>query len=196
MVLSDFIIPVTVLFIVVFGSLKRVNLYETFLEGAKEGLHTVVNILPTLLGLMVAVEVLRAGGLLELLTKLLAPLEHLVGFPAELAPLTLVRLVSSSAAVGLLTEIFAAYGPDSFLGRSASVMMYCTETVFYTMSLYFLSVGIGKTQTVPVEVPIIFLCHFFHLLCILLLLSGCQCKDRFFLPTGRKGQRRHDHRAE
>ena len=150
MVLSDFIIPVTVLFIVVFGSLKRVNLYETFLEGAKEGLHTVVNILPTLLGLMVAVEVLRAGGLLELLTKLLAPLEHLVGFPAELAPLTLVRLVSSSAAVGLLTEIFAAYGPDSFLGRSASVMMYCTETVFYTMSLYFLSVGIRKTRyTLP-----------------------------------------------
>lgn len=146
MVLSDFIIPVTVLFIVVFGSLKRVNLYETFLEGAKEGLHTVVNILPTLLGLMVAVEVLRAGGLLELLTKLLAPLEYLVGFPAELAPLTLVRLVSSSAAVGLLTEIFAAYGPDSFLGRSASVMMYCTETVFYTMSLYFLSVGITKTR--------------------------------------------------
>ena len=146
MVLSDFIIPVTVLFIVVFGSLKRVNLYETFLEGAKEGLHTVVNILPTLLGLMVAVEVLRAGGLLELLTKLLAPLEHLVGFPAELAPLTLVRLVSSSAAVGLLTEIFVAYGPDSFLGRSASVMMYCTETVFYTMSLYFLSVGITKTR--------------------------------------------------
>lgn len=146
MVLSDLIIPVTVLFIVVFGSLKRVNLYETFLEGAKEGLHTVVNILPTLLGLMVAVEVLRAGGLLELLTKLLAPLEHLVGFPAELAPLTLVRLVSSSAAVGLLTEIFAAYGPDSFLGRSASVMMYCTETVFYTMSLYFLSVGITKTR--------------------------------------------------
>ena len=87
MVLSDFIIPVTVLFIVVFGSLKRVKLYETFLEGAKEGLHTVVNILPTLLGLMVAVEVLRAGGLLELLTKLLAPLEHLVGYPAELAPL-------------------------------------------------------------------------------------------------------------
>ena len=145
MVLSDFIIPVTVLFIVVFGSLKRVNLYETFLEGAKEGLHTVVNILPTLLGLMVAVEVLRAGGLLELLTKLLAPLEHLVGFPAELAPLTLVRLVSS-AAVGLLTEIFSTYGPDSFLGRSASVMMYCTETVFYTMSLYFLSVGITKTR--------------------------------------------------
>ena len=74
------------------------------------------------------------------------PLEHLVGFPAELAPLTLVRLVSSSAAVGLLTEIFSTYGPDSFLGRSASVMMYCTETVFYTMSLYFLSVGITKTR--------------------------------------------------
>lgn len=146
LVISDFIIPVTVLLIVVFGCLRRVNLYEAFLEGAKEGLQTVVEILPTLIGLMVGVEVLRAGGLLELLTKLLTPLETAFGFPAALAPLTLVRLVSSSAAVGLLTDIFATYGPDSFVGRVSSVMMCCTETVFYTMSLYFLSVHITKTR--------------------------------------------------
>lgn len=146
LLISDFIIPVTVLFIVVFGSLHRVNLYEAFLEGAKEGLKTVVEILPTLIGLLVAVEVLRAGGLLDIMTTLLRPLEGLVGFPAELAPLTLVRLVSSSAAVGLLTDIFSVFGPDSYLGRTASVMMCCTETVFYTMSLYFLSVGVTKTR--------------------------------------------------
>lgn len=146
LVLSNFIIPVTVLIIVVFGALKRVNLYEAFLEGAKTGLQTVVDILPTLIGLFVAVEVLRAGGLLEVLTTLLTPLETWLGFPAALAPLTLVRLVSSSAAVGLLTELFADYGPDSFLGRAASVMMCCTETVFYTMSLYFLSVKVTKTR--------------------------------------------------
>ena len=148
--ISDFLIPVTVLLIVVFGCLRRVDIYEVFLEGAKEGLQTVIDILPTLIGLVMAVEVVRAGGLLDLLVELLRPFSDAVGFPAELAPLSLVRLVSSSAATGLLTDLFAHYGPDSYLGRVASVMMSCTETVFYTMSLYFLSVGIRKTRwTLP-----------------------------------------------
>ena len=147
---SDFIIPVTVLFIVVFGCLQKVDIYEVFLEGAKEGLQTVVDILPTLIGLVMAVEVVRAGGLLDILVELFRPCADAVGFPAELAPLSIVRLVSSSAATGLLTDLFQTYGPDSFLGRVASVMMSCTETVFYTMSLYFLSVGVKKTRwTLP-----------------------------------------------
>ena len=145
--ISDLLIPVTVLCIVVFGCLQRMDIYEVFLEGAKEGLQTVLDILPTLIGLMMAV---RAGGLLDILVRLIRPAAEAVGFPAELAPLSLVRLVSSSAATGLLTDLFAKYGPDSFLGRTASVMMSCTETVFYTMSLYFLSVGIRKTRyTLP-----------------------------------------------
>ena len=148
--ISDFLIPVTVLFIVVFGCLQKVDIYEVFLEGAKEGLQTVVDILPTLIGLIMAVEVVRAGGLLDILVELIRPAADAIGFPAELAPLSIVRLVSSSAATGLLTDLFATYGPDSFPGRSASVMMSCTETVFYTMSLYFLSVGIRKTRyTLP-----------------------------------------------
>lgn len=148
--ISDFLIPVTILFIVVFGCLQRVDIYEVFLEGAKEGLQTVIDILPTLIGLVMAVEVVRAGGLLDLMVELIRPLSNAVGFPAELAPLSIVRLVSSSAATGLLTDLFAHYGPDSTLGRVASVMMSCTETVFYTMSLYFLSVGIKKTRwTLP-----------------------------------------------
>lgn len=148
--ISDFLIPVTILMIVVFGCLQKVDIYEVFLEGAKEGLHTVVDILPTLIGLILAVEVVRAGGLLDILVNLIRPAAEAVGFPAELAPLSLVRLISSSAATGLLTDLFSAYGPDSFIGRAASVMMSCTETVFYTMSLYFLSVGIRKTRwTLP-----------------------------------------------
>ena len=148
--ISDFLIPVTILFIVVFGCLQRVDIYEVFLEGAKEGLQTVIDILPTLIGLVMAVEVVRAGGLLDLMVELFRPLSNAVGFPAELAPLSIVRLVSYSAATGLLTDLFAHYGPDSTLGRVASVMMSCTETVFYTMSLYFLSVGIKKTRwTLP-----------------------------------------------
>ncbi|MBQ8733377.1 spore maturation protein [Anaerotignum sp.] len=148
--ISDFIIPVTILFIVVFGCLQKVDIYEVFLEGAKEGLQTVIDILPTLIGLVMAVEVVRAGGLLDLMVEWIRPFANVVGFPAELAPLSIVRLVSSSAATGLLTDLFAQYGPDSYLGRVASVMMSCTETVFYTMSLYFLSIGIRKTRwTLP-----------------------------------------------
>lgn len=147
---SDFLIPVTVLFIVVFGSLQKVKIYEVFLEGAKEGLRTVVEILPTLIGLVMAVEVMRAGGLLEVMTEMMRPMAEKIHFPVELAPLSLVRLVSSSAATGLLTDLFSTYGPDSFIGRAASVMMSCTETVFYTMSLYFLSVGVRRTRyTLP-----------------------------------------------
>ena len=87
---------------------------------------------------------------LDFISKLIAPLTELVGFPSELVPVTVVKMFSSSAATGLLTDLFAKYGPDSFLGRTASVMMSCTETVFYTMSLYFLSVGIRKTRyTLP-----------------------------------------------
>ena len=148
--ISDYIIPVTFLFIVVFGCLQKVDIYEVFLEGAKEGLQTVIDILPTLIGLVMAVEVVRAGGLLDLMVEWIRPCANVVGFPAELAPLSIVRLVSSSAATGLLTDLFAQYGPDSYLGRVASVMMSCTETVFYTMSLYFLSIGIRKTRwTLP-----------------------------------------------
>ncbi len=146
LVISDFIIPATVLLILCFGCLKRVKLYEAFLEGAQEGLKTVAEILPTLIGLIVAVEVFRAGGLLDLMTDFIRPLAEGLGFPAELAPLSIIRLVSSSAATGLLLDIFQNFGPDSFLGRVSSVMMSCTETVFYTMSLYFLSVGIRKTR--------------------------------------------------
>jgi len=147
---SDFIIPVTILFIVVFGCLQKVDIYEVFLEGAREGLQTVVDILPTLIGLIMAVEVVRAGGLLDIIVECIRPFADAVGFPAELAPLSIVRLISSSAATGLLTDLFQHYGPDSYLGRVASVMMSCTETVFYTMSLYFLSVGIRRTRwTLP-----------------------------------------------
>lgn len=148
--ISDFLIPVTILFIVVFGCLQKVDIYEVFLEGAKEGLQTVIDILPTLIGLVMAVEVVRAGGLLDSMVELIRPFSDAIGFPAELAPLSIVRLISSSAATGLLTDLFANYGPDSEIGRVASVMMSCTETVFYTMSLYFLSVGIKKTRwTLP-----------------------------------------------
>lgn len=144
--ISDLIIPVTLLTVILFGCAKKVDIYGSFIEGAKEGIKTVVGILPTLIGLMVAVTVLRASGALDILLGFLRPLANAVGFPAEIIPLSLMRLVSSSAATGLLVDLFENYGPDSFIGRLASVMMSCTETVFYTMSVYFMSVSIKNTK--------------------------------------------------
>jgi len=144
--LSNLIIPTMFAVIILYGYLKHVDLYDNFIEGAKDGMKTVAGILPTIVGLMVAVGILRASGALDLFGKLISPLTSRLGFPDEAVPLTLMRLVSSSASTGLLLDIFKKYGPDSHIGRFVSVMMSCTETVFYTMSVYFMSVKITKTR--------------------------------------------------
>jgi len=144
--ISDMMIPAIITAIIVHGIYKKVSVYDAFAEGAADGLNTVIKILPALLGLMVAVGVLRASGALGLLSSLLAPAAGLVGFPTEAVPLIFMRLVSSSASTGLLLDIFKNSGPDSFAGRFVSVMMSCTETVFYTMSVYFLSVKVTRTR--------------------------------------------------
>ena len=143
---SGLMIPLTIALIIVHGLIKKANVYEGFLEGAENGMKTVAGILPTLIGLMTAVGMLRASGALTILTGLLKPAAGLIGFPGEALPLTAMRLVSSSASTGLLLDIFKTHGPDSFLGRFVSVMMSSTETVLYTMSVYFLSVKITKTR--------------------------------------------------
>lgn len=144
--ISDFMIPVVVLIVILFGVSKKTPIYDTFVEGAKEGIGTVFQILPTLIGLMTAVSLLRASGALDILVQVLAPITDRIGFPGQLLPLSLMRLVSSSAALGMLVDIFQEFGTDSFLGRLGSTMMGCTETIFYTMSVYFLSIGIKDTR--------------------------------------------------
>jgi len=143
---SDMLMPVIFAAVVIHGIVKKVNVYDAFIEGAADGLKTIVKIAPALIGLMTAVGILRSSGALGLLSGVLSPAAKLIGFPAEAIPLTLMRLVSSSAANGLLLDIFKQYGPDSFIGRFVSVMMSCTETVFYTLSVYYLSVKITKTR--------------------------------------------------
>ena len=144
--LSDMIIPVTFAGIILFGFSKKIPVYDNFIVGAKEGFHTVFGIAPTIIGLMVAVGMLRASGAFDLLSGVIAPITEYVGYPAESVPLTLMRLVSSSASTGLLIDIFERHGPDSFLGRFVSIMMSSTETVFYTMSIYFMSVKVTKAR--------------------------------------------------
>jgi spore maturation protein B len=143
---SNLIIPLTFVTIILYGMKKKVKLFEAFIEGAEEGLPIALKILPTLIGLMVAVGVLRASGALNILTHYLSPIANAIGYPVEAIPLTFMRLVSSAASSSMLIDIFREHGPDSFIGRFVSVMMSSTETVFYTMSIYFLSVKITKTR--------------------------------------------------
>ncbi len=143
---SDIIIPILIFFIVGYGYVSRVKVYESFLKGAKSGLKIVVDIVPTLIGLMVAVGMLRASGFFDMLGRLLGPLTEKVGLPAQLMPLLIVKMFSSSAATGLVLDIFKTAGPDSYAGMLTSILMSCTETVFYTMSVYFLAAKVTKTR--------------------------------------------------
>lgn len=144
--LSDFMIPLAFFYIVGYGMLVKRPVYDDFVSGAKAGLKMVVQILPTLIGLMVAVGVLRASGFLEWISVFLGNFMSQISFPSELIPLTIVRFFSSSAATGLLLDIFKEYGPDSNIGFLASVLLSCTEALFYTMSIYLLSAKIEKSR--------------------------------------------------
>lgn len=144
--LSESIIPLTVFLIVAYGLLNRQNVYQDFLKGAKDGFYTVIDILPTLVGLMTAVGILRASGFFDFLSEILKKVMGRLHFPTELIPAAIVKMFSSSAATGLLLDLFKTYGTDSFIGLSASIMMSCTETIFYTMSIYFMHVHIKKTR--------------------------------------------------
>lgn len=148
--LSESIIPLIVFLIVAYGLLNHQNVYQDFLKGAKDGFFTVIDILPTLVGLMTAVGILRASGFFDFLSEILKKLTGPLHFPTELIPTAIVKMFSSSAATGLLLDLFKTYGTDSFIGLSASIMMSCTETIFYTMSIYFMHVHVKKTRfTLP-----------------------------------------------
>lgn len=144
--ISNFMIPLIFVLIIGYGILNEIKVYDTFITGTKEGLKIVLEILPTLIGLMVAVGILRASGFLDFLTNILTPITNRVGFPSQLVPIALMRTISSSASTGLILDLFKTYGPDSLIGRMVSIMMGCTETIFYTLSIYFMSVKIKKTR--------------------------------------------------
>ncbi len=144
--MTDFIVPLVIMGIVSYGLLMKINVYDTFIKGAKSGFFTVIKIMPTLVGLMVAVGILRASGFLDFFAEIIGSFTEYVGFPGELVPLTVVKMFSSSAATGLLLDAFKEYGTDSYIGLIASISMSCTETIFYTMSVYFMTAKITKTR--------------------------------------------------
>lgn len=144
--LSDFIIPILIFYIIAYALTEKVNVYDEFVTGAADGLKTVLQIMPTLVGLMSAVGMLRASGFLDFVAQKLIGVAAFLHFPVQLIPLTLVRLFSSSAATSLALDIYKSYGTDSYIGLVTSIMMGCTETVFYTMSVYFLTAKVTKSR--------------------------------------------------
>ena len=142
----NMIVPFTICGVALYGAFHRVDVYSSLVQGAGEGLSTLVRIVPSLVGLMTAVYMLRASGALELAALALAPLLERVGLDPELLPLMLVRPISGSAALGVGAELISPYGPDSQLGRTAAVMLGSTETTFYTIAVYFGAVGITRTR--------------------------------------------------
>ncbi|MBQ2756642.1 MAG: spore maturation protein [Oscillospiraceae bacterium] len=144
--MSGYIIPVIIGGVVIYGAVKKVNVFSVFIEGASEGMGVAVRMLPPLIILMTAIGMFRASGGLEFFTKLLAPVMEAVGLPKEVAPLVLLRPVSGSGATAILQDIVSNYGADSFAGRVASVMTGSTETTFYTLALYFGATSAENTR--------------------------------------------------
>ncbi len=130
----------------IYGILKKVNVFDAFCEGAVNGLKVAFSIAPTMIGIIAAVSLLRAGGVLDALEKGISPLAQKLGFPAEIVPVALLRPVSGSGSSALMMDVFENYGPDSFIGRIVSVMAGATDTTFYAVALYFGSVGVKKIR--------------------------------------------------
>ena len=148
--LSSLVIPVLLAGVALYGMGKRVDVYGALTHGAEEGLTVLLKVLPALVGLLTAVAMFRASGALEWHTGLCAPALEFLGIPPETTPLMLVRPVSGSGALAVGSDLIATYGPDSYIGRVAAVMLGSTETTFYTIAVYFGSAGIIRTRhTVP-----------------------------------------------
>lgn len=146
--LSNLIIPIIIFYIIGYGIMTKTDIFDAFVKGAADGMHVVLEILPTLIGLMVAIGLMRESGFLTLLADFAAPFVRCFDFPARVVPLTLIKMVSSSAATGLLTDIFKEFGTDSREGYLASLLMCCSETIFYTISVYFLATKDKKHSAV------------------------------------------------
>lgn len=143
---TSFVIPVLISAVMIYGLVKQVNVFDTFVSGAKEGFQTSIKILPALVALMLAVSMLKASGALDIFTYSLRPLTSFLKVPEEILPLALLRPVSGSGALAMLETILSQHGPDSFVGRAASVLQGSTETTFYTIAVYYGAVNIKNTR--------------------------------------------------
>lgn len=142
--ISLWLIPGIIGLILIHGTYKRVPTYETFVEGGKEGIQIAFSIIPYLVGMLVAISVFRASGAMEFLVDMIKPLLFHIGVPPEIIPVVLIRPISGTAALGMTSDLIASYGPDSFIGRLASILQGSSDTTFYVLTVYFGAVGIKK----------------------------------------------------
>ena len=143
---STWAIPFFLVTVPLYGAFRKVKVYESFVEGAKGGVQTAVRIIPYLVAMLVAVGMLRAAGAIDMMADALAPLLSWLRFPAEILPLAIMRPLSGSGSLGIVTELVSTHGPDSFIGRLAATAYGSTETTFYVLAVYFGAVGIRKTR--------------------------------------------------
>ncbi len=148
--ITDFILPSLVVLIIIHGAFKGINVFDEFIKGAKSGFSTIMDITPSLIALLLCVNMLRASGGLDVICSLISPVTSLLGIPKEITPLAILSPVSGSGALGMYENILKTFGPDSYIGRCASVIMGSTETTFYAITLYYGSINIKKTRhTLP-----------------------------------------------
>lgn len=148
-ILSTLAVPLVIGTIVITGAVKKVKVYEEFVEGAKDGFTTAVKIIPYLVAMLVAIGMFRASGAMDFLTNAISPLTNLIGLPAEVFPLAVIRNLSGSGSLGLMTDLMKTHGPDSFIGHLSAVMMGSHETTFYVLAVYFGSVGVKRARHAP-----------------------------------------------
>lgn len=146
--ISSAAIPIIMLIIIIYGLLEKNKVYDTFVEGAKEGIEIVFNIFPTLIGIFVAVGALRSSGILDLIINFISPLTNILKIPSEIMPLALIRPISGSASTAVATDIMTNFGVDSKIGLIAATIMGSTETTLYTIAIYTSCVGIKKIRFV------------------------------------------------
>ncbi len=145
-IVSILAIPMLILIFIGYGAVKKVKVYEVFVEGAKEGFNVAVRIIPYLVAMLVAIGIFRAGGAMEILTYILTPFTNLIGMPAEALPMALMRPLSGSGSLGIMAEIISTHGPDSFIGILVSTFFGSSETTFYVLAVYFGAVNIRKIR--------------------------------------------------
>lgn len=144
--LMNWLIPAMLVVIPLYALFKGVDVYSVFCQGAAEGIALIVKILPFIMGMLVAIEVFRAGGAMDILLRLVAVPAEYLGIPAEILPLALLRSVSGSGAMAMTADVIAENGADSFVGRLAATMQGSTDTTLYVLTVYFGAVGIMRQR--------------------------------------------------
>jgi spore maturation protein B len=142
--ISLWLIPSIIAFVLLYGTYKRVPTYEAFVEGGKEGIQIAFSLIPYLVGMLVSIAIFRTSGALDYFIQFVKPLVDPFGLPSEVIPLAIIRPISGTASLGIVTDLIATYGPDSFIGRLASTIQGSTETTLYVLTVYFGAVGIRK----------------------------------------------------